>query len=74
VKRHCSGIVFDDNIFADDFIKELIDLHERTSLIAPEPSFLTQPEISDIIYYVATRWVRYANARFATFTAYDNKY
>jgi hypothetical protein len=54
VKRHCGGIVSDNNVSATSFIKELIDLRERTSLFSPDPSFLTQSEISDIIYYVST--------------------
>jgi hypothetical protein len=54
VKRHCGGIVSDDNTSAAKFIKELTDLRERTSSFPPDPLFLTQSEMSDIIYYVAT--------------------
>jgi hypothetical protein len=64
VQRHCGGIVSDDNISAANFIKELTDLPEWTPLFSPDPSFLTQSEISDcvrynIIYYTATTlWVK----------------
>jgi hypothetical protein len=37
VKRHCGGIVSDDKISAANFINELIDLCERTSLFSPDP-------------------------------------
>jgi hypothetical protein len=50
----CGGIFYADSISAANFMKELMNLGERTSLFSPDPSFLMQPEISDIIYYIVT--------------------
>ena len=59
-----NGIVSDDNISTANWLefKELVDLRGKTSFFAPNPSFLTQSEISDIIFtlYITSLQKRWA--------------
>jgi hypothetical protein len=49
VKGHISRSVSERNIATTNFLKELVSFRKTTSFLTPDPSFMTQSELSDIL-------------------------